>query len=115
MRHLGTALLSGNSILDLSYNVPHAQSSIFSAEHWHPLRKMYSKKPDHAKQLCVNKKASDILSEAESIAKSSLSEASYYIYKYLYKNKKKPTQDEEFILHTYAFVLGFIEYNQQEH
>lgn len=46
------------------------------------------------------------------MAKSSLSEASDCLYKYLYKNKKKLTQDEEFILYTHASVVEFIEYNQ---
>ncbi|KAK4520680.1 Flavodoxin-like domain-containing protein [Mucor velutinosus] len=99
-----------NSILDLSYNFPRGQSTIFSAVQWSHLREKY-KYSYVSHPLSLSRKATEVLKNAETIAKTNVTEASDQIYKYLYLYKNRFTNDEQFVLFAHAFILEFLESN----
>jgi hypothetical protein len=98
--------------LDLSYSYPDAQASLFSRNDWSKLRYAYNSNQDTKRDLDINRKAEKTLEDAAKISSTSLPDASDHIYRHLYKNKKKLTSNEEFILFSFAFILEFIDCNQ---
>jgi hypothetical protein len=63
-------------------------------------KQKYPIKSEERRIANVHKK----ITNAENTAKTSLSAASDYIFKQLYKHKNKLSQEEEFILYIYALV-----------